>query len=98
MHFAALPLCERRTVKAVNRFTYSEWLSGDFRWMMTSPWTGFGKGRFEHHKICGVNADAFPAKAGPTNSERGVSGVTRFVSGTGFSREEAGLNTLNFAV
>ena len=38
-----------------------------------------------------MTTDAFPAEAGPT-------GGMRAVSGTGFSWEEAGVNTLSFAV
>jgi len=49
-----------------------------------------GRRRFDRHQICSVTRDAFPAKASPT---RGM----RSVSGTGFSREEACANTLNFA-
>ena len=41
--------------------------------------------------FCAVTSDAFPAKAGPALE-------TRCVSGTGFSREEAGVSTLNFSV
>jgi len=50
-----------------------------------------GRGRFEHPEFCSVTPDAFPAKASPTKS-------TRSFSGTGFSREEAGSDTLTFAV
>ncbi len=49
--------------------------------------------------IKGVASDAFPAKAGPT-VEVTVSpeGCTRCFSGTGFSREEARMTTINHAV
>ena len=41
--------------------------------------------------ICGEADAFFPAKAGPT-------GGALTLSRTGFSREEAGVNTVNFAV
>jgi len=50
-----------------------------------------GRGRFGHYQFCGVTPDVFPAKAGPTE-------CIRCCCGTGFSREGAGLGTINSAV
>ena len=62
-----------------------------------------GRGRFDQPQFRGVTADAFPAKAGPTKalqsqSMHAVPLAACGQSGTGFSREAAGVNTLNLAV
>jgi hypothetical protein len=50
-----------------------------------------GRGQHGHPRFRSVPTDAFPAKAGPTKN-------TQFSSGTGSSREEASMDTLDFAV
>ena len=40
----------------------------------------------------------FPAKAGPTGIADGPTDIAHAFSGTGFSREEARLDTINFEV
>ena len=63
-----------------------QWICGAF----VGP-TLAGRCRFEHHYFCGVAPAAFPAEAGPTMD-------TRCLCGTGFSREDVGLSTINSAV
>jgi hypothetical protein len=58
-----------------------------------------GRGQFGRHQVCSVPPDAFPAKAGPTvRAKINPTGCMRCLSGTGFSREEASLAAIKFAV
>jgi hypothetical protein len=58
-----------------------------------------GRRHFEHRRFCGATADACPAKAGPTPEiTASLDGCMRCSSGTGFSREAARLNTVDFVV
>ncbi|MGE6388581.1 hypothetical protein ACQKEN_23345 [Pseudomonas sp. NPDC078416] len=66
-----------------------------FQWDRLQP----GKGLHEYHQSRGAMPGGFPAKAGPTQIAFSQSQRMHAMlfSGTGFSREEAWVSTINLA-